>query len=69
MTATSYVKALPDLGRDDIDEAGGKGANLGELTQAGLAVPAGFVVLTDAYRAFVEASGIGRDDPRTGRRR
>ena len=30
---------------------GGKAANLGELTRAGLPVPQGFCVTTDAYRA------------------
>ena len=34
----------------DVALAGGKGANLGELMAAGLPVPAGFVVTTDAYR-------------------
>jgi pyruvate,water dikinase len=37
---------------------GGKGANLAELTRAGFAVPPGFLVTTDAYRAFVAANGI-----------
>jgi rifampicin phosphotransferase len=40
-----------DLGRGDIAVAGGKGANLGELTRAGLPVPPGFVLTTAAYRA------------------
>ncbi|MEW9549410.1 PEP/pyruvate-binding domain-containing protein [Nonomuraea sp. NPDC050783] len=31
-------------------EVGGKGANLGELTRAGLPVPPGWVLTTDAYR-------------------
>jgi rifampicin phosphotransferase len=48
-----FIKQCAELGRDDIDQAGGKGANLGELTRAGLPVPSGFVVVTDAYRAFV----------------
>jgi rifampicin phosphotransferase len=37
---------------------GGKGANLAELTRAGFNVPPGFLVTTDAYRAFVEANDI-----------
>jgi rifampicin phosphotransferase len=48
-----FIKQFDELGRDDIDHAGGKGANLGELTRAGLPVPPGFVVVTDAYRAYV----------------
>ena len=50
----SYVVEFADLGRADIAVAGGKGANLGELTRAGLPVPPGFVLTTAAYRAFVE---------------
>ncbi|MEP7199100.1 MAG: PEP/pyruvate-binding domain-containing protein, partial [Chloroflexota bacterium] len=38
---------------------GGKGANLAELTRAGFTVPSGFLVTTDAYRAFVAANDIG----------
>ena len=39
--------------------AGGKGANLAILSRAGFAVPPGFIVTTEAYRAFVIANGIG----------
>ena len=46
-----FIKLFDELGSSDIDQAGGKGANLGELTRAGLSVPAGFVVVTGAYRA------------------
>ena len=48
-----FIKPFDQLGSSDIDQAGGKGANLGELTRAGLPVPAGFVVTTDAYRGYV----------------
>ncbi len=44
------VVPLSAVGRADIALAGGKGANLGELTGAGLPVPSGFVVTTEAYR-------------------
>lgn len=37
---------------------GGKAANLGELVRARLPVPPGFVVTTDAYRAFVDTHGL-----------
>ena len=47
----SYVMRFAELGRGDIAVAGGKGANLGELTRAGLPVPPGFVLTTAAYRA------------------
>ncbi len=48
-----FLKQFDELGRDDIEQAGGKGANLGELTRAGLPVPPGFVIVTDAYRGYV----------------
>ena len=39
-----------------LETAGGKGANLARLTRAGFPVPRGFIISTDAYRAFVEAN-------------
>ena len=39
---------------------GGKGANLGRLTQAGFVVPSGFVVTTDAYSEFLTANDLPR---------
>jgi pyruvate,water dikinase len=51
------------LGREDVSRAGGKGANLGELTRAGLPVPAGFVVLADAYLHTMDVAGV-RDELR-----
>lgn len=44
----SRIRRFTDLTRSDVDEAGGKGANLGEMTNAGLPVPPGFVVTVDA---------------------
>src|SRR5438874_879830 len=41
------------LDRDDLPVAGGKGANLGSMLQAGLPVPPGFCVTADAYREAV----------------
>ena len=37
---------------------GGKGAQLAALTRAGFAVPPGFVVTTDAFRAFIDVDGL-----------
>ncbi len=39
------------LDRDSLPIAGGKAANLGELTRAGFPVPNGFCVTTAAYAA------------------
>ncbi|MEN3299422.1 MAG: pyruvate, water dikinase, partial [Pseudonocardia sp.] len=55
MPCMRFIRRFDELARDDVDVAGGKGANLGELTRAGFPVPPGFVLTTDAYRAVVEA--------------
>lgn len=47
-----------EIGKNDVPIAGGKGANLGEMTRAGLNVPPGFVVTADAYRGFLAENGI-----------
>jgi rifampicin phosphotransferase len=54
-----YLARFAELGSADVPRAGGKGADLGELTRAGLPVPRGIVLLTSAYDAFVAGSGIG----------
>ena len=52
------IRWFNELSKSDVNIAGGKGANLGEMTQAGLPVPPGFTVTTLAYRRFTEATGI-----------
>ncbi len=52
------VRQFADLRREDVEYAGGKGANLGELTSAGLPVPDGFVVGAPAYAAFLVQTGL-----------
>jgi pyruvate,water dikinase len=52
------TRPIADLSRGDVPYAGGKGANLGELTAAGLPVPGGFVVGAPTYAAFVEQTGL-----------
>ncbi len=56
--ATDAVRPFARLSRDDVAYAGGKGANLGELTSAGLPVPGGFVVGAPAYAAFCAQTGL-----------
>ncbi|MEJ1115796.1 PEP/pyruvate-binding domain-containing protein [Paenarthrobacter sp. CCNWLY172] len=41
-----------------LPEVGGKAANLGELARAGLPVPPGFCLTTDAYRHALSAIGL-----------
>jgi len=52
------VRPFARLDRDDTAYAGGKGANLGELTSAGLPVPDGFVIGAPAYAAFCADTGL-----------
>ncbi|MFC6729841.1 PEP/pyruvate-binding domain-containing protein, partial [Natronoarchaeum mannanilyticum] len=52
---------LDEIGADDVDAVGGKGASLGELTGADLPVPSGFVVGASAYRSFLESTGIDEE--------
>ena len=54
------VKWFEDLGKADVNKAGGKGANLGELVKAGLPVPPGFVVTAQAYLLFNTESGLSQ---------
>jgi pyruvate,water dikinase len=51
--ASPLVLPFTQIGRGDLALAGGKGANLGEMTQAGFPVPPGFCVTTAAYRLFL----------------
>lgn len=50
-----------ELSKQDIPLVGGKGANLGEMFNAGIPVPPGFVVTADAYKHFLEVTGIADD--------
>ncbi len=49
------VAWFADVGIKDRPTVGGKGGSLGELTQAGIAVPPGFVVTVAAFETFLEA--------------
>lgn len=50
MAARKFVLWFSEIDKDDGAKVGGKGANLGEMTQAGFPVPEGFVVTSAAYR-------------------
>jgi pyruvate,water dikinase len=47
-----------DLRKTDIPSVGGKNANLGELTSAGISVPTGFAITAYSYKRFIEETGI-----------
>jgi pyruvate,water dikinase len=56
-----YVEFFEELKKEDVDIAGGKGANLGELTQAGIPVPPGFVITSATYQRFMDVTGITQE--------
>jgi pyruvate,water dikinase len=56
--AVRAVRRFDEIGKADVEFAGGQGANLGELTRAGLPVPPGFVIGAPAYVAFCQAGGL-----------
>jgi pyruvate,water dikinase len=52
------VRNFKKLSKKDVILAGGKGASLGEMTQAGIPVPGGFVVLSDSFEKFIKETKI-----------
>ena len=60
---TKYVYAFTEGDKDQKDLLGGKGANLCEMTNLGLPVPPGFVISTEACRAYLAAAGDGGTRP------
>ncbi len=52
--ATKYVYDFAEGSKEQRDLLGGKGANLAEMTNLGLPVPPGFIISTDACRAYLE---------------
>jgi pyruvate,water dikinase len=61
---TEFVRRLAEVRASDIEQVGGKAANLGELIRAGFRVPDGFVLTTAAYALAAEAAGADPDHPR-----
>src|SRR5918999_1958690 len=55
---TELTLRFDDIDRTSLSIAGGKAANLGELTRAGLPVPPGFCVTTAAYEIVAEGATL-----------
>ena len=58
MPNTAQIVPFDELGVGDVAVAGGKGANLGELSGAGFRVPPGFVVGAPAYLRAMDEGGV-----------
>lgn len=53
-----FVRDFGRISKSDATVAGGKGASLGEMTQAGIKVPPGFVVLSLALEWFLKEANL-----------
>jgi len=49
-----YILPFIKIKKEDVGLAGGKGASLGEMSNSGIPVPPGFVVLSAAFDRFLE---------------
>ena len=61
--STALLRRFEDLSREDVDYAGGKGANLGEMTGAGLPIPPGFVVAPPPTPTFARSAACASGWP------
>ncbi|MGR0219225.1 phosphoenolpyruvate synthase [Agromyces sp. ZXT2-6] len=55
---STLVSRFEEVRLGDAASVGGKGANLGEMTSAGLPIPPGFVITASAYLEAVEHAGV-----------
>ena len=54
----AIIAWFSEVNKGDIPLVGGKGANLGEMTQAGIRVPGGYNITIEGYDYFVEHSKL-----------
>ncbi len=58
MANKKLIVWFEEVGKNDVGSVGGKGANLGEMVNASLPIPYGFIITAQAYFEFVEKAGI-----------
>lgn len=58
---SDLLKNFKELNKTDTHLAGGKGASLGEMTQAGIPVPPGFVVTAKAFDRFTLETDLAQE--------
>ncbi len=58
----SHIKFFKDITKESVAEAGGKGASLGEMTNAKIPVPPGFVILANAFDRFLEEDTVLKEE-------
>ncbi|VAW44037.1 Phosphoenolpyruvate synthase, partial [hydrothermal vent metagenome] len=61
---SDYIIKLDQLTLQDLDQVGGKNASLGEmithLNGLGVKVPGGFATTADAFKEFLQTSGLNQ---------
>ena len=60
MKVKPTVVWLEDVRIEDVPSVGGKGASLGEMINAEIPVPRGFAVTAQAFRRFLDETGIAK---------
>lgn len=55
---SKYILFFDEINKNNVTLVGGKGANLGEMTNAKFPVPCGFCITTKAYQDFIEYNQI-----------
>lgn len=55
------IRYFSEINKKDVGVAGGKGASLGEMTQAGIPVPPGFVLVAAAFDRFLEGTDLKQE--------
>ena len=58
--AQQNIYWFSEISKGSLAIAGGKGANLGEMANAGLPIPLGFIVSSASYFAFIKATGVDK---------
>lgn len=53
-----WVKNFDEMSKKDTEEAGGKAANLSEMTQHGFPIPPGFCVTSQSLQHVIDSNGL-----------
>jgi pyruvate,water dikinase len=53
-----YIRRFQEINKEDVSVVGGKGANLGEMFNAGLPVPDGFCITGEAFDEYMKRNSF-----------
>ncbi len=54
----NFTKNFIEIDKRNVNLAGGKGASLGEMVQAGMPIPHGFIILSTAFDEFIKEADL-----------